>query len=380
MDCSKCFTEIMFNVVGHEIGFISVECVPVPFRSVERVSHHRSQLTDNVTSGQTRPSADRPGTEPHSHYDQSISFDDDNHPMTSPRPRPLEWPPELGLLGNLCPAGAHSNLLSNFDMGHSVDSPPPSADGAGLGYNPGFSPFDVSSSGGRFLPGPWGSSELAQLFSLITKFQPPPLELSPHSRPFLPALVPSIGAIDAFIKVPRPDGDPDLLGLTVLDEPTIGYSNPQILRMQLREKFGVFVNNDSDGYIGCIRELQKNPKALTSFLDSYDEISRNRAAPTMNYTYKVPDLRDLMQQWPEEMEGAFASLPLRTADMDPTFDEYVRVICATLDILVKGNVVESLHVLFSLFHLFTDFGHFAGANSRRSNAKPDYTICCFQIK
>jgi intraflagellar transport protein 46 len=340
---------------------------------------------------QVATSGDGPDIEPHSRYDQSISFDDDDRPQYSPRPDPMEQPPDFPLLGSVRPADARSNLLSNFDMGHSVDSPPPSAGGAGHGYSAGFAPFDVPSSGGRFLPGrgdlpkysprpsgpsgagrsPATSPELAQLFSLITKFQPPPIELSPHCKPFLPGLVPSIGAIDAFIKVPRPDGDPDLLGLTVLDEPTIGCSNPQILRMQLREKFGVVGNNDSDSYIGFIRELQKNPKALTSFLESYDEISRNRAAPTMNYTYKMPDLEELMQEWPEEMDGALTSLPLPTADMDLSLEEYVRVICAMLDIPVKGNIVESLHVLFSLYHLFTDFGHFAGANSRGSTPKPD---------
>jgi intraflagellar transport protein 46 len=203
---------------------------------------------------------------------------------------------------------------------------------------------------------------------LIAKFQPPPVDLAPHCKPFLPALVPSIGAIDAFIKVPRPDGEQDTLGLTVLDEPTIGCSDPQILRMQLREKFAVTGPNDSDSYIGFIPAAIRNPKALASFLESYDEISRNRAAPTMNYTYKMPDLGELMQEWSEEMDGALESLPLPTAEMDLSVEEYTRVICALLDIPVKGNLVESLHVLFSLYQMFKDFGHFPGA-SRGSTPK-----------
>jgi intraflagellar transport protein 46 len=260
-----------------------------------------------------------------------------------------------------------------------------------LGYNSGFAAFEAASSNGRFSiggrgdlpefsPRPSGPSvqgraaasspELAQLFSLISKFQPPPVDLSPHCKPFLPAFVPSIGAIDAFIKVPRPDGEQDPLGLTVLDEPTIGCANPQILRMQLREKFGVVGSNDSDSYIGFIQNPSGNMKALTSFLESYDEISRNRAPPAMNYSYKMPDLNDLIQEWPEEMDGALGSLPLPTADMDLTLEEYTRVICAMLDIPVKGNMVESLHVLFSLYELFKE-GHFAGVNSRGSTPKPD---------
>jgi intraflagellar transport protein 46 len=330
--------------------------------------------------------------EPHSRYDQSISFDDEPEAeaaplMYSPRPNAADAVPNFSLLSGIRPTGGRSDLLGNFDMNRPLDSPPPTRPTGG--YSSGFAPFDAASGTSPFnLPAgglsdaasrpsgpsrqgrvPTTSPELAQLFSLISKFTPPPLELSPHCKPFLPALVPSIGAIDAFIKVPRPDGEQDPLGLTILDEPTIGCSNPQIMRMQLREKFGVVGVNDSDGYIGFVQNVAKNPKALTSFLESYDEISRNRAAPAMNYTYKMPDLEELIQEWPEEMDSALSSLPLPTADMDLTLEEYTRVICAMLDIPVKGNVVESLHMLFSLYQMFKECGHFAGPASRGSTPK-----------
>jgi intraflagellar transport protein 46 len=120
----------------------------------------------------------------------------------------------------------------------------------------------------------------------------------------------------------------DLLGLTVLDEPTLGCSDPQILRMRLREKYAVIGENESDCYIGFIA----GPKALASFVDSYDEITSNRAAPTMAYSYIMPDLGELMQECSEEMGGALESLPLPAADLDLSVEEYTRVICAVLDI------------------------------------------------
>lgn len=46
--------------------------------------------------------------------------------------------------------------------------------------------------------------------------------------------VPSIGDIDAFIKVKRPDGKSESLGLKVLDEPAAGQSDPSVLDLQLR--------------------------------------------------------------------------------------------------------------------------------------------------
>jgi intraflagellar transport protein 46 len=325
---------------------------------------------------------DGPDIEPHSRYDQSITFDDDPEGEASalpysPRPNPLDAVPNFSLLSGIRPTGARPDLLGNFEMGRPLDSPPPSR--PALGYSPGFAPFGAAQD---FSPRPAGPAaparapaaapELAQLFAMMAKFQPQPLELSPHCKPFLPALVPSIGAIDAFIKVPRPDGEQDPLGLTVLDEPTIGCSNPQILRMQLREKFGVAGANDGDGYIGFIQNGSRNSKALTAFLESYDEISRNRPAPAMNYTYKMPDLEELIQEWPDELDSALSSLPLPTADMDMSLEEYTRVLCAMLDIPVKGNVVESLHVLFSLYQIFKEFGHpFAGSASRGSTPKPE---------
>lgn len=35
-------------------------------------------------------------------------------------------------------------------------------------------------------------------------------------KPFIPDYVPAIGEVDAFIKMPRPDGQPETLGLVTL--------------------------------------------------------------------------------------------------------------------------------------------------------------------
>jgi intraflagellar transport protein 46 len=44
-------------------------------------------------------------------------------------------------------------------------------------------------------------------------------------KPFIPDYIPAIGDIDEFIKVPRPDGKPDQLGLGTLDEPAAKQSD-----------------------------------------------------------------------------------------------------------------------------------------------------------
>lgn len=53
------------------------------------------------------------------------------------------------------------------------------------------------------------------LFKYIGKYKPQIIELSSKLKPFIPEFIPAIGGTDEFIKVPRPDGRPDYLGLKV---------------------------------------------------------------------------------------------------------------------------------------------------------------------
>jgi intraflagellar transport protein 46 len=205
-----------------------------------------------------------------------------------------------------------------------------------------------------------GASGMASLFALIGKFHPETVEIPVHWKPFIPDLVPAIGSIDAFIKVPRPDGDLDDLGLVIVDEPSIAQSNPQVLRMELREQYGITSpSTESDGYIGFIEDPHKNRKALDSWLDSLEDIHRNRPPPAIIYTHKMPEMEDLMELWPGQFEEALASVLLPTADIDLSFDEFARVICALLEIPVRGNIIESIHHLFTLYSSFAGNDFFA---------------------
>jgi intraflagellar transport protein 46 len=198
-----------------------------------------------------------------------------------------------------------------------------------------------------------GGSGIASLFSLISKFHPEPVELSVHWKPFIPDLVPAIGTIDAFIKIPRPDGVFDDLGLVIVDEPSITQSNPQVLRMELREQYGISSpSNTGDCYIGFLEDPHKDRKALDSWLASIEEIHRNRPPPAIRYNQKMPEMEELMEPWSPKFEEVLGAIPLPGDDLDLEFDEYARVICALLEIPVKGNIIESLHHLFTLYSTF----------------------------
>jgi intraflagellar transport protein 46 len=71
-------------------------------------------------------------------------------------------------------------------------------------------------------------------------------------KPFIPEYVPAIGDIDAFLKVPRPDGKEDSLGLVVLDEPSSSQSDPHILNLQMRYTSKQPVAS-SLPTVGCVR-------------------------------------------------------------------------------------------------------------------------------
>ncbi|VDQ13067.1 unnamed protein product [Trichobilharzia regenti] len=78
------------------------------------------------------------------------------------------------------------------------------------------------------------SSEIKEIFEYIQRYTPQTIELETKLKPFIPDYMPAVGDIDAFLKVPRPDGKPDHLGLLVLDEPCANQSDPTVLDLQLR--------------------------------------------------------------------------------------------------------------------------------------------------
>lgn len=61
-----------------------------------------------------------------------------------------------------------------------------------------------------------------------------------------------------------------------------------------------------------------------------------------------------MELWPEEMEAVLAtndSAVVSIAKLDMKLSELVKVVCVMLDIPVyEGNQIQSLHLLFSLYH------------------------------
>lgn len=73
------------------------------------------------------------------------------------------------------------------------------------------------------------SDEIRELFKYIGRYQPHTIDLDTKLKPFIPDYIPCVGGIDEFIKVPRPDGKPDFLGLKVRGLPLAMLGEQQVL-------------------------------------------------------------------------------------------------------------------------------------------------------
>lgn len=219
------------------------------------------------------------------------------------------------------------------------------------------------------------SAEIRELFQYIQRYKPHTVELDHKIKCFIPDYVPSVGQIDAFLKVPRPDGHPNELGLKILDEPASVQSDPTVLDLQMR---AISKRQHGEAAVRSIENASKNPAAVQKWIDSILDLHRSKPLPQVNYTKNMPEIEALMQVWPEEFEEVLKDAQLPGTDMDMSLTEYVKLICTIMDIPVYNNVVESLHVLFTLFSEFKSNQHFmnmGGAEGGAAEAKsfdPDY--------
>ncbi|CAH1797348.1 unnamed protein product, partial [Owenia fusiformis] len=214
--------------------------------------------------------------------------------------------------------------------------------------------------------------EIKELFQYITRYTPQSIELEHKFRPFIPDFIPSVGDIDAFIKVPRPDGKPDTIGLAVLDEPCAKQSDPTVLDLQLRAISKQ--TNLKQVVVRSVEEADKNPRAIDTWIESISDLHRSKPPPNVHYTKNMPDIESLMQEWPPEFEEMLKEVGLPTADLDCDLNQYVEMICAILDIPIYKSRIESLHVLFTLYSEFKNsqhFKHLADDNQLDNHLKQD---------
>ncbi|XP_068023934.1 intraflagellar transport protein 46 homolog [Melanerpes formicivorus] len=214
------------------------------------------------------------------------------------------------------------------------------------------------------------SSELREVFEYIKRYTPKITEIEHKLQPFIPDFIPAVGDIDAFLKVPRPDGKPDNLGLLVLDEPSTKQSDPTVLSLWLTENSKQH-NVTHEIKVKSLENAEKNPKAIESWIESISELHCCKPPATVHYTRPMPDIETLMQEWSPEFEELLGKVVLPTAEMSCELAEYIDMVCAILDIPVYKSRLQPLHVLFSLYLEFKNSQHFKSlADGKKGRSSP----------
>lgn len=96
----------------------------------------------------------------------------------------------------------------------------------------------------------------------------------------------------------------------------------------------------------------------------------------------MPDLDDLLQEWPEKFENAVKLHDIPSPKFCGTLSQYVDTLCAVFDIPVYKNKIQSLHVLFCLYaaiknsQLYRAANTFDGKENSDTNliSKPDHLV------
>ncbi|XP_076640926.1 intraflagellar transport 46 isoform X2 [Halictus rubicundus] len=193
------------------------------------------------------------------------------------------------------------------------------------------------------------SAEVTELFQNIMRYTPQRIDLNYKLIPFIPDYIPAVGDIDAFIKIPRPDGVEDKIGLTVLDEPCTNQSDPAVLHLQLRSHLRS-AGAARQTVVKRIEDAEKNVKSIDKWIDDINQLHRNKHPPAVHLTKPMPDIDSLLQQWPAEVEERLNETELDFTQLECDLPELVDMICNLLDIPVdEDSKLEALHTLFTLF-------------------------------
>lgn len=193
-------------------------------------------------------------------------------------------------------------------------------------------------------------------------------------KPFIPNFIPSIGEVDAFLKINRPDNQLEELGLSVLDEPTVNGVDPVIFSLDLSYT-GKNKSINPSLIIKTVDNAEKKPKEIQSWIDSISELHQKKMSSSVSYSKNMPDVESLMQVWPERIENLLQDVKFPDGSVNMPTDAYAKIICNMLDVPLhklndERSLIEALHLVFSVYNEFKENQHFPrGAQTGEINAK-----------
>lgn len=128
------------------------------------------------------------------------------------------------------------------------------------------------------------SPEIKELFHYITRYEPPIIgsQMDLKLKPFIPEYYPSVGDIDAFIKVTHPEVQDDTLGIKCLDEPSPFQSDPSVLDLRLRAL--AKQSSSKSVVVKKIDNVGKNAKVIENWIKDISDLHRSKPSPSVHYS------------------------------------------------------------------------------------------------
>merc|ERR1711976_1144624 len=203
--------------------------------------------------------------------------------------------------------------------------------------------------------------DVKQLFGYITNYTPQVTEIDTMLKPFIPEYIPTVGEVDAYLKIPKPDGQPETLGLYQIDEPALNQTKKSEMDYIIKE-FYMGETTELEK-VHSIENAHKNPKEISSWIQTIDGHQAKKSAPTVIYSNKMPEIDNLLEPWHHDFERVINEIPLPTEGLtDVPMDFLVKFACAMLDIPVHpgsdNNLIESLHLMFTMYSGLRENQHF----------------------
>ena len=204
------------------------------------------------------------------------------------------------------------------------------------------------------------TNEIKDLFTYIDAYEPVELEIDTPLHCFMPPYVCSVGEPDSMVKIPRPDGVDDGVGTVILDEAIPSkQSNPAVLELQLRNS-NKLSGRGSNNVVRSISNAKQHTNEINKWIQSVEEIhaddhtvANEQPKPEVKYQNKMPDVKELLQAWPKDINEELrnGTLEIPNADIDLNVQEYSKMMCMLLGIPVydDGSLIDSVHVMLNLY-------------------------------
>ncbi|XP_028898143.2 intraflagellar transport protein 46 homolog isoform X2 [Zeugodacus cucurbitae] len=204
--------------------------------------------------------------------------------------------------------------------------------------------------------------ELKDLFPHILKYTPQSIDTPYRLQPFIPDFVPSVGDVDAFLKVTipplsKPQRQQEVneylhkMGIYLLDEPSGEQSEPSLLNMKLRSVLtgsGAKARSAS----ATIIPTAKTPKEIDKWIN---EVEKLHMTQMVNDIQPRKEIEPLLMNWPRSYADASDAVQqaYQRCLEDDDIARYVRTLCQQFEVQgpaeTQIDYIMNVQTLFALY-------------------------------